>query len=57
MTLDEKISLVNGHRPNGAPSPTPPRSLGGAGYIPGIERLGIPGLQMADSAVGVTRGA
>ena len=32
-------------------------SLGGAGFIPGIPRLGIPDLQMADAAVGVTRGA
>jgi beta-glucosidase len=30
---------------------------GGAGYVPGIERLGIPGINMADSAVGVTLGA
>ena len=35
----------------------PQRSLGGAGFIPGIARLGIPDLQMADSAVGVARGA
>lgn len=33
------------------------RSNGGAGFVPGIPRLGIPDLQMADSAVGVTRGA
>lgn len=35
----------------------PNRSNGGAGWIPGIPRLGIPDLNMADSAVGVTRGA
>lgn len=61
MTLDEKISLVHGsqvRRPtNPGDVPPPTRSLGGAGYIPGIPRLGIPDLQMADAAVGVTRGA
>jgi beta-glucosidase len=36
---------------------TATRSNGGAGFIPGIPRLGIPDLQMADAAVGVTRGA
>ena len=60
MTLDEKISLVHGAAPN--PGTHPPenpatRSNGGAGFIPGIPRLGIPDLNMADSAVGVTLGA
>jgi beta-glucosidase len=32
------------------------RSNGGAGFVPGIPRLGLPDLNMADSAVGVTRG-
>jgi len=36
---------------------TATRSNGGAGFIPGIARLGIPDVQMADAAVGVTRGA
>jgi beta-glucosidase len=54
MTLDEKIQLVHGGQvERGALSP----SNGGAGWIPGIPRLGIPDLNMADSAVGVTRGA
>jgi len=61
MTLDEKISLLHGgpggFGPPGGPSAAPTRSLGGAGFIPGIARLGIPDLQMADAAVGVTRGA
>jgi beta-glucosidase len=61
MTLEEKISLLHGggwralFGPPGSQPPT--RSLGGAGFIPGIPRLGIPDLQMADAAVGVTRGA
>jgi beta-glucosidase len=54
MTLDEKIQLVHGGQVGrGALSP----SNGGAGWIPGIARLGIPDINMADSAVGVTRGA
>jgi beta-glucosidase len=62
MTLEEKISLLHGTGRRagfgtpGAPPP-PTRSLGGAGFIPGIPRLGIPDLQMADAACGVTRGA
>ena len=58
MTLEEKISLVHGSGGMGASQPPMhPRSLGGAGFIPGIARLGIPDLQMADAAVGITRGA
>jgi beta-glucosidase len=55
MTLDEKIQLVHGGGGGGQQQPN--RSNGGAGWIPGIPRLGIPDLNMADSAVGVTRGA
>ncbi len=64
LTLDEKISLVHGA---GFPGFSPPgdaagaavlaRSNGGAGIVPGIPRLGIPDLNLADSSVGVTRGA
>ncbi|MBC7526970.1 MAG: glycoside hydrolase family 3 C-terminal domain-containing protein [Chthonomonadaceae bacterium] len=65
MTLDEKISLVHGVRfPDFGLPPTDPataavlaRSNGGAGIVSGIPRLGIPDLNMADAAVGVTRGA
>jgi beta-glucosidase len=58
LTLDEKLSLVHGSGWGGLiGGDSPPRSNGGAGFIPGIERLGIPDLQMADAAVGVTRGA
>lgn len=59
MTIDEKISLLHGQgfsfgqqRPSG-----PTESNGGAGYTPAIPRLGIPAIQMADSAYGVTRGS
>jgi beta-glucosidase len=59
MTLDEKIQLVHGTGFGfGAQTGNQPnRSNGGAGWIPGIQRLGIPDINMADSAVGVTRGA
>jgi len=64
MTLDEKIGLVHGPQRGGFGTPPDPamaavmaRSNGGAGFIPGIPRLGIPDLQMADAATGVTRGA
>ncbi len=53
MTLDEKILLVHGVG-NGAS--VAPGSNGGVGMVAGIPRLGLPALQMADSAVGV-RGA
>jgi len=58
LTLDEKISLLHGGGWQlifGGPDAPPSKSLGGAGYIPGIPRVGIPDLQMADAAVGVTR--
>ena len=59
MTLDEKIQLVHGTgwgamRPG---SPIPPGSNEGAGFVPGIERLGIPAINLADSAVGVRMAA
>ena len=60
MTVDEKIQLVHGGqsgRGAGGGEAQPSRSNGGAGWIPGIPRLGIPDINMADSAVGVTRGA
>jgi Glycosyl hydrolase family 3 N terminal domain len=63
MTLDEKIQLVHGSGMMGPMhiGPVDPltaaRSLGGAGFVPGVPRLGIPDIQMADAAVGVTLGA
>src|SRR5215475_3736381 len=59
MTLDEKIQLVHGAGwgvlRDG--DPVPPRSNLGAGYTPGIDRLGIPDINLADSATGVRLGA
>ncbi|AJW97616.1 hypothetical protein BM43_4113 [Burkholderia gladioli] len=47
MTQDEKIQLVHGVGIENLP-------LGGASYIPGIARLGIPGVSSVDSASGPT---
>jgi beta-glucosidase len=55
MTLDEKMNFVHGTGWNGlrANAEIPKGSLGGAGYVVGVPRLGIPGINMADSAVGI----
>src|SRR5215472_17409627 len=55
MTLDEKITLLHGigHPGLGPMSPLSAGSNGGAGYVVGIPRLGIPGIQMSDAAYGV----
>lgn len=58
MTIDEKIQLVHGIgwgvlRPGAV---VPAGDNGGAGFVPGIPRLGLPDINLADSAVGV-RGA
>jgi beta-glucosidase len=55
MTLDEKISLLHGTGMVGL-SPMSPLAIysnGGAGYVVGIPRLGIPAIQMSDAAYGV----
>jgi len=49
MSLDEKITLVHGVEGPLAKQ----HSLGGAGYVPGVPRLGIPDLQMTDGRSGV----
>ncbi len=57
LSLDDKIQLLHGSGfPGfGPPSPQGRESNGGAGYVPGFPKLGIPGIQMADAAYGVTR--
>ena len=54
MTLDEKLSLVHGA---GGFEAAGAVSNGGAGVIAGIPRLGLPPIQLADSAVGVRAAA
>ena len=56
LTLDEKIALLHGngmaHTPNWQ-TPLTDLANGGAGYVEGVKRLGIPGLVMSDAAYGV----
>ena len=56
LTLDQKIQLLHGtgQTASGQPDPNARDSDGGAGYVPGFPQYGIPGIQMADSAYGVT---
>jgi len=49
MTLEEKLSLVHGDEGEQRLK----KWLGGAGYVPGVQRLGIPDLQMSDGRSGV----
>src|SRR5271157_6662740 len=52
MTLDEKIQLVHGTGWGALREgdPIPARSNLGASFVAGIDRLGIPDINMADSA-------
>ncbi|MFE3522404.1 beta-glucosidase [Streptomyces sp. NPDC059161] len=45
LTLDEKIGLLHGA--------DDPHSLGQAGYVPGVPRLAVPALRLADGPAGV----
>ena len=59
MTLDEKMQMVHGIGWGVLRSgePVPADSNHGAGFVPGIARLGIPKIDQADSAVGVRMAA
>jgi beta-glucosidase len=59
MTLDEKIQLVHGAGWGvlRAGAPVAPGHNGGAGFVPGIPRLHLPDINLADSAVGVRMAA
>jgi len=59
MTLDEKIQMVHGQGWGvlRAGAPIPPKSNFGAGFMASIDRLGIPGIDLADSAVGIRMAA
>jgi beta-glucosidase len=55
MTLDEKIDLLHGQgMPADEPvTPENAASNRGVGYVVGVPRLGIPGIDMSDAAYGV----
>jgi beta-glucosidase len=55
MTLDEKIGMLHGTglKDLSPVSPVAMHSNGGAGYVVGVPRLGIPAIQMSDAAYGV----
>jgi beta-glucosidase len=59
MTLDEKIQMVHGQGWGvlRAGAPIPEGSNFGAGFMAGIPRLGIPNIDLADSAVGIRMAA
>jgi beta-glucosidase len=57
MTLEEKISLLHGTGWHGLGTMNLEvlHSNGGVGYVAGIPRLRIPGIQMSNASYGVTR--
>lgn len=60
MTLEEKTTLTHGIMaiPLGPDSPPMPKdAIPGAGYIPGIPRLGVPALRETDASLGVAYAA
>lgn len=61
MTLDEKIALLHGEGmpgwPRAVPNANPYLGNGGAGFVLGVPRLGIPIIQMSDAAYGVRSSA
>ena len=60
MTLDEKIALLHGNGMPGWPGKVFPKwylGNGGAGFVLGVPRLGIPMIQMSDAAYGVRSSA
>jgi len=59
MTLDEKMDLVHGEGMPGWGPPWPNYYLGngGAGFVLGVPRLGIPIIQMSDASYGVRSSA
>ena len=59
MTSDEKIALLHGNGMPGVPNWQMPLTYmgnGGAGYVQGVPRLGIPAIVQSDAAYGVRNG-
>lgn len=52
LTLDEMIGLVHGPMPN-LLDEVPADAARGAGYVPGVPRLGIPPQNATDASLGV----
>lgn len=59
MTVDEKLNMLHGQGMPGWGPPLPNAYLGngGAGFVLGIERLGLPFIQISDAAYGVRSSA
>src|SRR3984885_3762856 len=56
LTLDEKLALLHGNGMAHVPQwqmPLSPLTNGGAGYVEGVKRLGIPPLVISDAGYGV----
>lgn len=54
MTLDERLTLLRGYLPQRmAKSDQPAGVPYGAGYVPGVPRLGVPALVESDASLGV----
>jgi beta-glucosidase len=61
MTLDEKIDILHGMGMPGWPrevqNPEPELGNGGAGFVLGVPRLGIPIIEISDAAYGIRSSA
>jgi beta-glucosidase len=59
MTVDEKLNMLHGQGMPGWGPPLPNAYLGngGAGFVLGIERLGLPFIQISDAAYGIRSSA
>ncbi len=60
MTLDEKLSLLHGNGMSREPQWQMPLTYlanGGAGYVVGVKRLGIPAIDISDAAYGLRSSA
>ena len=54
MTLEEKVALVTGYFPAYSPKARAMGAAPSAGFVPGIERLGIPSQRATDASLGVS---
>ncbi|MEI9987255.1 MAG: hypothetical protein WDN69_31355 [Aliidongia sp.] len=53
MTLDEQLGLLHGIEAIPRDYDLPEGVVPSAGYVPGLERLGIPALRETDASLGV----